>query len=74
MADSGAALTLDASAEEQGLMAAKKVADILRGRSASDSPMSNARQIDLVLNLQALNAIGMKVPFDIINSATRVVK
>jgi len=73
-AENGAILSLGPSSEEQGLMAAQKVASILKGNSAKDSPVVNSKQMDLVLNVQAVNSIGMKVPFELLNAATKVIK
>jgi len=73
-AESGATLSLGPSAEEQGLMAARRVILILGGGSAKDTPVENSKQVDLVLNVQAVNSMGMKVPFELLNTATRVIK
>lgn len=74
MAEDGALLALAPSSEEQGAVAAKKVASILKGGAVSSEPVENSRRVDLVLNLKTINSLGMKVPFDILNTATKVVK
>lgn len=74
MAEKGALLTLSPSASEQGELAAVQVARILKGEQPSEIAVENARKVDLVLNLKAANALGLKVPFDVLNAATKVIK
>jgi len=74
LAENGAILALAPSPEEQGKVAARKVVNILKGGSPSGEPVESSRQVDLVVNLKAINSLGMKVPFDVLNSATKVVK
>ncbi len=74
LAEDGALLALAPSSEEQGAVAARKVASILKGGSPSSEPVENSRKIDLVVNLKTINSLGMKVPFDVLNNATKVVK
>lgn len=74
MAEKGALLALAPSAAEQGEMAAGIVARILKGVPVSSIAVEGARKIDLVLNLKAANALSLKVPFEVLNAATKVIK
>ena len=73
-AEKGALLALAPSPAEQGEIAAEMVARILNGASVSGIPMEGAKKVDLVLNLKAADALGLKVPFDVLNIATKVIK
>jgi ABC-type uncharacterized transport system substrate-binding protein len=74
MAERGALLSLAPSAAEQGEMAAGIVARILKGVPVSSIGVESARKIDLVLNLKAANSLSLKVPFEVLNAATKVIK
>lgn len=74
MAEKGALLAIAPSSQEQGEVAAAQVAKILRGDQPSAINVENARKVDLVLNLKAANALGLKVPFDVLNAATKVIR
>ena len=71
---SGIILTLSANPQEQGRAAAKVAARVLRGEKPSGIPIEQARKIDLIINLKEANDLGLKVPFDLLTSATRVIK
>jgi ABC-type uncharacterized transport system substrate-binding protein len=70
----GVILSLAPSAVEQGEVAAKLVARILRGEKAAGIPVEAPKLVELVLNLKEVGAIGIKVPFDLITDATKVIK
>ncbi|MBI5189442.1 MAG: ABC transporter substrate-binding protein [Nitrospirae bacterium] len=74
LAEKGALLALAPSSAEQGEAAAEQVAKILKGGSPSGMEVENAKRVDLVLNLKAANTLGLKVPFDVLNAATKVIK
>jgi putative ABC transport system substrate-binding protein len=73
-ADKGVIVSLSASATEQGAAAARFVARILRGESPASIPAAFPRRVELVLNLKEAGGLGIKVPFDVITDATRVIK
>jgi ABC-type uncharacterized transport system substrate-binding protein len=50
------------------------VVSLLGGAKPSTVPVESAKKIDLILNLKAAGALGMKVPFDVLNAATKVIK
>jgi putative ABC transport system substrate-binding protein len=74
LAGQGALLTLAPSASEQGELAAALVAKILAGAAPGGLAVENARKVDIVLNLKAAKTLGIKVPFDVLNAATKVIK
>jgi putative ABC transport system substrate-binding protein len=67
-------LSLAPSATEQGAAAARFIARILRGESPAGMPAEFPKLVELVLNLREADAIGIKVPFDLITDATKVIK
>lgn len=73
-ADRGVILSLAPSPVEQGEAAARIAARLLRGDSPSSIPAEVPRLVELVLNLKEAGVIGIKVPFDLITDATRVIK
>lgn len=71
---SGIILTIAADPHEQGREAAKIVAKILRGAKPSSIPIEQPKKIDVIINLREATAMGLKVPFDLLTSATKVIK
>lgn len=72
--EKGVILSLSASATEQGEAAGRIVARLLKGDMPSSISAELPRLVELVLNLKEANALGMKVPMDLITDATRVIK
>jgi putative ABC transport system substrate-binding protein len=70
----GVILSLAPSATEQGEEAAKMVARMLRGDNPAGIPSEVPKLVELVLNLKEAGSIGIKVPFDLITDATKVIK
>ncbi len=70
----GVILSLAPSATEQGEAAARLVARLLRGENAVGVPAEAPKLVELVLNLKEAGSIGIKVPFDLITDATKVIK
>jgi putative ABC transport system substrate-binding protein len=73
-AEHGVVLSLAPSFTEQGEAAARMTARILRGESPVGIPLEVPKLMRLVLNLKEAETIGIKVPFDLISDATRVIK
>jgi putative ABC transport system substrate-binding protein len=67
-------LTIAANTKEQGLEAAKLVAQVLKGTDATSLPIKSPKQIDITINLKEAEAMGLKVPFDLLASATKVIR
>jgi putative ABC transport system substrate-binding protein len=72
--ESGAILTISADPEEQGRVAAEMVIRILNGEDISSLPVQRPRKIEMIINLKEASAIGLKVPIDVLTSATRLIK
>jgi len=70
----GVILTVSADPEEQGAKAAELAAKILKGTPPSALHIEVPRKIEIVLNLREATAMGLKVPLDVLTSASRVVK
>jgi putative tryptophan/tyrosine transport system substrate-binding protein len=73
-AEHGVILSLAPSTTEQGEAAARLAARMLKGESPAGIPVEFPKQVELVLNLKEAGEIGIKVPFDLITDATRVLK
>lgn len=71
---SGVILTIAADPHEQGREAAKIVARILRGAKPSSIPIEQPKKIDVIINLKEATDMGLKVPFDLLTSATKVIR
>jgi len=74
LAGKGVLLALAPSAADQGEMAARQLMKVLKGDAPSDIAVASSRKVDLVLNLKAASALDLKVPFDVLNAATKVIK
>lgn len=72
--EKGVILSLAPSPAEQGEAAGRIVARLLRGDDPAGIPPEVPRLVELVLNLKEANALGIKVPMDLITDATRVIK
>lgn len=70
----GIILTLAPSAVEQGKEAAERVGMILKGTKPAALPIAAAKKIELIINLKEVSAMDLKVPFDTLTSATKVIK
>jgi putative ABC transport system substrate-binding protein len=70
----GVILTITADPREQGRTAAQKVARILGGTPPTELPVDLPKQVQVVINLKEANALGLKIPFEVLSSATRVIK
>jgi putative ABC transport system substrate-binding protein len=72
--DNGLVLTIEANPAEQGAAAAQMVAKVLRGARPSSLPVLQPRKVDLILNLREATSLGLKIPFDLLTTATKVIK
>ncbi|OGW42350.1 MAG: hypothetical protein A2010_08675 [Nitrospirae bacterium GWD2_57_9] len=72
--EKGVILTLAPSPTEQGEAAGRIAARMLRGDNPASIPPEVPKLVELVLNLKEANALGIKVPMDLITDATRVIK
>jgi putative ABC transport system substrate-binding protein len=72
--EDGVILTIAANPGEQGRMAAKMVSKILEGAKASSLSVEQPKKVDLVINLKEASMLGLKIPFEILSSATKIIK
>jgi putative ABC transport system substrate-binding protein len=73
-AEHGVILSLAPSATEQGEAAARLATRLLKGENPAGMPVEFPKRVELVLNLKEAGEIGIKVPFDLITDATKVIK
>jgi putative tryptophan/tyrosine transport system substrate-binding protein len=72
--DSGIILVLSANPSEQGRDAAVRVAKILNGAKPASLPVEQPKKIDMIINMKEAANLGLKIPFDLLSSATKVIK
>lgn len=72
--DRGVVFTLSADPAEQGREAAKMAVKVLKGAKPAGLPVESPKKIGLVINLKEATEMGLKVPLDILTTATRVIK
>ncbi|MEJ2683430.1 MAG: ABC transporter substrate-binding protein [Candidatus Sulfobium sp.] len=70
----GIILTLAANPYEQGREAARLAARVMRGAKPSSIPVESPKKIDMIVNLKEASSLGLKIPFDLLTSATKVIK
>ena len=73
-AEHGVIISLAPSATEQGEAAARLATRLLKGENPAGMPVEPPKRVELVLNLKEAGEIGIKVPFDLITDATKVIK
>ena len=67
-------LTVSPSAEEQGKHVADIARKILGGVKPADIPPRDPEQVNIIVNVKLANSIGIEVPADLLNEATRVIE
>jgi ABC-type uncharacterized transport system substrate-binding protein len=70
----GIILTIAANPYEQGREAAKLAVKLMKGAKPSSIPVESPRKVDMIVNLKEATYMGLKVPFDLLTSATKVIK
>lgn len=70
----GVILTVTADAKEQGREAAEILAKVLAGEKPASVPIRLPKKVNMVINLKEASALDIKVPFDLMSAATRVIK
>jgi len=74
-AEAGVLLTLSAKAQEQGRRAAEIAAQLLQGKSSpAEIPPLSPREIEFIVNLREARAMGLKIPLEVITSASKVIR
>lgn len=72
--EKGILLTLCADPETQGREAGKMVASLLMGEDPSAIKSKTSGKVQMVINLKEAKALGLTIPFDLLASATKVIK
>ncbi len=70
----GALITLEADPEEQGQVTASLLLDILSGKQPHTLHMQTPRKVSLVINMKVAKELKLKVPFQALSAATRVIR
>jgi putative tryptophan/tyrosine transport system substrate-binding protein len=72
--NSGVILTITANPHEQGNEAAKTAARIIKGAKPASIAVGQPKKVDLIINIKEATDLGLKIPFDLLTSATKVIK
>jgi putative ABC transport system substrate-binding protein len=72
--DRGALITLEADPLEQGRLIGLYALQILSGKKAHTLPVFTPKKVSLVINLKVAEKLGLKVPFQALSMATRVIR
>lgn len=70
----GALLTLEADPVEQGQLLAVHALQVLGGQKVFTLPVRTPKKVALVINMKVADELGIKVPFQALSLATRVIK
>ena len=73
-AESMVVMTLTPAAKEQGQKAAEMLRRVLEGESPANIPVQNPHEIELIVNLREAATMGVEIPAEILDSATRVIE
>jgi putative ABC transport system substrate-binding protein len=73
-AEKGALVSLEIDPQEQGHLAADIAVRLLEGATPDHLTLLNPRRIDLVVNMRTAREMGLKLPFQVLGNATRVIK
>lgn len=72
--EKGALLTLEADPVEQGQLLAVHALQVLGGQKVFTLPVRSPKKVALVVNMKVADELGIKVPFQALSLATRVIK
>lgn len=72
--EKGALLTLEADPIEQGQLLAVHALQVLGGQKVFTLPVRTPKKVSLVVNMRVADELGIKVPFQSLSLATRVIK
>jgi putative ABC transport system substrate-binding protein len=72
--EAGALIGVTASLQEVGRLTGAKAAQVLRGAKPASIPIEIPKRFDVAVNLKTATATGVKVPADLLKSATRVIR
>jgi putative ABC transport system substrate-binding protein len=72
--EAGVLVGVTANLQEVGRLAGVKAAQVLRGAKPASIPIETPKRFDVAVNLKTATATGVKVPADLLQSATRVIR
>jgi len=72
--EKGIILTLSADPVEQGQKAAQKALEVVKGSSPSSIKIENPAKVNMIINMKAAKQLGLTLPFEVLTSATKVIK
>lgn len=72
--NSGIILTIAADPREQGRGAAEMLLKFFEGTRLSALPVKHPKRVNMIINLKEATNIGIKIPFEILTAATKVIK
>lgn len=72
--EKGALVALEVSPVEQGQLAGEYAAKVLNGAKPGQMPVVTPKKIELVINLHAAKALDLRVPFQGLSAATKILK
>ncbi len=67
-------LTIAADSYEQGSEVAKLASKLIKGTDISSMPIKNPSRVNIIINLREAKQMGLKVPFDLLSIATKVIQ
>jgi putative ABC transport system substrate-binding protein len=73
-AESMVVMTLSPAAKEQGRKAAEILRKVLGGESPANIPIQDPEEVELIINLKEAREMGIEIPAEILDSATRVIE
>lgn len=74
LCDQGALVSLEADPQEQGEVVGEMLGKVLSGVSPATMALHTPRRVSLVINLQVARRLNLKVPFQTLGMATRVIR
>lgn len=73
-AEKGALVSLEVNSAEQGQLAAEYAAKVLKGVKPGQLPIVTPKKIDLIINMRAVKALDLRVSFQVLTLATKILK
>lgn len=74
VSDLGALVSLEADPVEQGQLLGVHAVQVLNGQKVFTLPVRTPKKVGLIINMQAAEKMNIKVPFQALGMATRVIK